>query len=73
MVISVLESSRICRVNLPSLERETGFEPATNSLEGYDSTTELLPHPKINFYYLHLRGLLQEPSGDLEGAGFEPA
>ncbi len=25
------------------LERETGFEPATNSLEGYDSTTELLP------------------------------
>src|SRR6476620_6357025 len=27
------------------LERETGIEPATNSLEGCDSTTELLPHP----------------------------
>ena len=27
----------------PSLERETGIEPATNSLEGCDSTTELLP------------------------------
>src|SRR5688572_21323917 len=28
------------------LERETGIEPATNSLEGCDSTTELLPHPE---------------------------
>src|SRR5688572_19678495 len=27
----------------PCLERETGIEPATNSLEGCDSTTELLP------------------------------
>ncbi len=27
------------------LERETGIEPATNSLEGCDSTTELLPPP----------------------------
>ena len=27
------------------LERETGIEPATNSLEGCDSTTELLPRP----------------------------
>jgi hypothetical protein len=26
-----------------NLERETGIEPATNSLEGCDSTTELLP------------------------------
>ena len=26
------------------VERETGFEPATNSLEGCDSTPELLPH-----------------------------
>ena|SRR5438552_13090660 len=26
-----------------SMERETGIEPATNSLEGCDSTTELLP------------------------------
>ena len=28
---------------VPFLERETGLEPATNSLEGCDSTTELLP------------------------------
>ena len=27
----------------PRMERETGIEPATNSLEGCDSTTELLP------------------------------
>ena len=29
------------------LERETGIEPATNSLEGCDSTTELLPPPRL--------------------------
>src|ERR1700733_2423118 len=29
--------------NDSTLERETGIEPATNSLEGCDSTTELLP------------------------------
>jgi hypothetical protein len=29
------------------LERETGIEPATNSLEGCDSTTELLPPMRI--------------------------
>ena len=28
---------------LECMERETGIEPATNSLEGCDSTTELLP------------------------------
>ena len=28
------------------MERETGIEPATNSLEGCDSTTELLPQSK---------------------------
>ena len=27
------------------MERETGIEPATNGLEGRDSTTELLPRP----------------------------
>ena len=27
----------------PEMERETGIEPATNSLEGCDSTIELLP------------------------------
>src|SRR5581483_9951139 len=30
--------------SIKNLERETGIEPATNSLEGCDSTTELLPH-----------------------------
>src|ERR1700752_3956933 len=34
-------------LSLQSLERETGIEPATNSLEGCDSTTELLP-PFVN-------------------------
>src|SRR6185437_16618472 len=34
-----LESLIACRI----MERETGLEPATNSLEGCDSTTELLP------------------------------
>ena len=33
-----------------SLERETGIEPATNSLEGCDSTTELLP-PSLTARY----------------------
>src|SRR5688572_16685053 len=30
-----------------NLERETGIEPATNSLEGCDSTTELLPPTQL--------------------------
>ena len=29
------------------MERETGIEPATNSLEGCDSTIELLPPKEI--------------------------
>ena len=36
----------------PTLERETGIEPATNSLEGCDSTTELLP-PKSTKHILY--------------------
>ncbi len=32
-----------------TLERETGIEPATNSLEGCDSTTELLPPFKTSY------------------------
>jgi hypothetical protein len=31
------------RASASRVERETGIEPATNSLEGCDSTTELLP------------------------------
>jgi hypothetical protein len=32
------------------MERETGIEPATNSLEGCDSTIELLPPGSALFY-----------------------
>src|SRR5881275_425226 len=35
-----------------NLERETGIEPATNSLEGCDSTTELLPRKPAATYQL---------------------
>ena len=54
------------------LERETGFEPATHSLEGYYSTTELLPLSTPNLNYPYLLGTAQ-PHTPLEGAGFEPA
>jgi hypothetical protein len=44
------KSRAFCEISNPRvrraskcLERETGIEPATNSLEGCDSTTELLP------------------------------
>ena len=37
------------------LERETGIEPATNSLEGCDSTIELLPHPDFRFWIFDCR------------------
>ena len=43
------------------MERETGFEPATNGLEGRDSTPELLP-----------LGVRLE-AGMVEGEGFEPS
>src|SRR3982074_2854244 len=47
----VLPKDALCQLSyiggnqssVDSLERETGIEPATNSLEGCDSTTELLP------------------------------
>ena len=32
---------------MQALERETGIEPATNSLEGCDSTIELLPQRTV--------------------------
>ena len=34
------------------MERETGIEPATNSLEGCDSTTELLPPSRLALFTL---------------------
>src|SRR5262245_41676000 len=37
------------------MERETGIEPATNSLEGCDSTTELLPPTRSPLRFLALR------------------
>jgi hypothetical protein len=37
------------------MERETGIEPATNSLEGCDSTTELLPPTRSLPHRLALR------------------
>src|SRR3954465_10733423 len=40
------------------MERETGFEPATNSLEGCDSTPELLP-----------RQVLKRPQRGRNGGG----
>ena len=46
-----------------AVERETGIEPATNSLEGCDSTPELLP--------LSLRRS-EFPSVVVEVDGFEP-
>src|SRR5580700_9183001 len=41
-----------------TLERETGIEPATNSLEGCDSTTELLPPFKSNCQLFAVRSRL---------------
>src|SRR3989304_5701763 len=41
-------------VRRTTLERETGFEPATASLEGWNSTTELLPQ-EFTLKNAHLR------------------
>ena len=45
------------------LERETGIEPATNGLEGRDSTTELLPRRS---------NMTEQREGMVEADGFEP-
>jgi hypothetical protein len=42
------------------MERETGIEPATNSLEGCDSTTELLPHV---FVFNEVGSFVMQPYG----------
>jgi hypothetical protein len=39
------------------MERETGIEPATNSLEGCDSTTELLPPTRLASFLLRRFGV----------------
>ena len=41
--------SRLLFTGRRRMERETGIEPATNSLEGCDSTTELLPPSFTHF------------------------
>ncbi len=54
------------------LERETGFEPATNSLEGYDSTTELLPLPLRIVHYLQFTGFTQAQPPAIPQERIEP-
>src|SRR4029450_14114649 len=44
------------------MERETGIEPATNSLEGCDSTTELLPPSRFAFRSASTRRRGRPPS-----------
>ena len=59
------------------MERETGIEPATNSLEGCDSTTELLPPSTTDSLLLSAFAGLQ-PGSRSEGRlvareGLEPS
>jgi hypothetical protein len=57
LVLEVLAVLFVLGFRGENVERETGFEPATNSLEGCDSTPELLPR-------------IEE--GMVEADGFEP-
>src|SRR6267154_5954594 len=50
------------------MERETGIEPATNSLEGCDSTTELLPPRSPHFLDYAITQELNSPS-EIGGEG----
>jgi hypothetical protein len=47
----VLTKDVLCQLSYIGLERETGIEPATNSLEGCDSTTELLPQTRAQNWW----------------------
>jgi hypothetical protein len=47
------------------MERETGIEPATNSLEGCDSTTELLPQNSFSLPAVSLQLVLGLPQPKL--------
>ena len=47
------EARRLGSLGERRLERETGIEPATNSLEGCDSTTELLPPTRSRSSFRH--------------------
>ena len=49
------------------MERETGIGPATNSLEGCDSTTELLPRRNPLYQEVGLRATRAPDSTDSTG------
>src|SRR5690348_8909027 len=54
------------------MERETGFEPATNSLEGCDSTPELLPQNSLpNGGEWRIRTSVGRGPADLQSAAFD--
>ena len=55
------------------MERETGIGPATNSLEGCDSTTELLPLSLTKFSALvdRFSTELLSQAADLSGIEFD--
>ena len=57
---------------LGRMERETGIEPATNSLEGCDSTTELLP-PSCSPLTLARTSARQSPPSYSRAARTRPA
>ena len=67
---------RILQV-VENMERETGIGPATNSLEGCDSTIELLPHSNRAFRILAARpnGTTQHVGHRVlyKGCGVDPA
>src|SRR5205823_3954149 len=55
------------------LERETGIEPATNSLEGCDSTTELLPpFNQLSAFSLQLSAPFSSRLAPIQSKSLEP-
>ena len=53
------------------LERETGIEPATNSLEGCDSTTELLPLKPAISYQPSALSYIHGPAADFHSLNYD--
>ena len=62
-----LKENRLDWERVGKLERETGFEPATNSLEGCDSTPELLPPVSTRPFVFPFPGRAWLP-GEVSGA-----
>ena len=56
-----------------TLERETGFEPATSTLARSHSTTELLPHPIRDFTALAAQGSIAIPARPARPTPAHPA